>query len=145
MSDQSHTWNHSTGICETCTAHRSEMDAMLPCPVPMAGSKTHKMPFVTEFLRSSADIYAERNAVYKDNYKMVGRIMKAMFPDGIKLVTEEDHNKFHLFMLAIVKLSRYAVNYEKGHEPSVEDLIVYMAMVQALDNEAKATQNGQGG
>lgn len=123
---------HHTGRCQHCDVFLNELNQQQEC----TALQNSKMPFVTEFLKRNAEIYAQRNAVYKDNYLMVGRIMKAMFPEGLTLVTEEDHNKFHLFMLAIVKLSRYAVNYDKGHEPSVEDLIVYMAMVQSLDNKA---------
>lgn len=96
--------------------------------------ETH-LPFVASHLHSMADLFAERNAVYKDNFRMVGRMMKAMFPEGIKLVTEQDHNKFHLFMLAIVKLSRYANNYEEGHMDSLDDAIVYLSMVAAMDDE----------
>ena len=66
---------------------------------------------------------------------MVGKLMQAMFPDGIKLDSQEDHNKFHLFMLAIVKLSRYAINYDQGHKDSLDDMIVYLSMVAALDDE----------
>lgn len=95
------------------------------------------LPFVAEKLHDLADLFAERNAVYKDNFRMVGRIMEAMFPEGITLKTADEHNKFHLFMLKIVKLSRYAINYEQGHVDSSDDDIVYTAMVAALDEEAR--------
>lgn len=132
-----HIWIHSSGKCQACGAELGTSEGRALCPA-LEVIDAAEVPFVTQFLRKSADIYAERNAVYKDNYKMVGKLMVALFPNGITLKTVEEHNKFHLFMLAIVKLSRYATNYEAGHEPSVEDLIVYMAMVQALDAEAAA-------
>lgn len=94
-----------------------------------------RLPYATTLLHKMADLFAERNAVYKDNFRMVGKIMQAMFPEGIELKTPEDHNKFHLFMLAIVKLTRYAINYEGGHKDSLEDMIVYLSMVAALDAE----------
>lgn len=101
-------------------------------------------PYVAALLTSMADLYRERNAVYKDNYKMVGNIMKALFPKGISLDSPEDHNKFHLFMLGIVKLSRYAVNYQNGHKDSIEDLIVYFAMVAGMDAASSPAENAQG-
>lgn len=104
------------------------------CDDPDAGFK--RLPFVSKHLHEMADLFAERNAVYKDNFRMVGRIMQAMFPDGVELSSEEDHNKFHLFMLAIVKLSRYAINYDQGHKDSLDDMIVYLSMVAALDDES---------
>jgi hypothetical protein len=97
-----------------------------------------RLPYATNLLHKMADLFAERNAVYKDNFRMVGKIMSAMFPGGLELKTPEDHNKFHLFMLAIVKLTRYAINYEGGHKDSLEDMIVYLSMVAALDAEAEA-------
>lgn len=144
MKTNKHVWIHGTGVCVNCDVHASSAEASYECK----GAETaHRLtlPYVSEFLHGSADTFAQRNAVYKDNYKMVGEIMKALFPKGIKLETPEDHNKFHLFMLAIVKLSRYAINFQTGHKDSVEDLIVYMAMVQALDAEAEEAKNGQGG
>lgn len=94
-----------------------------------------RLPYATTLLHKMADLFAERNAVYKDNFRMVGKIMQAMFPEGIELKTPEEHNKFHLFMLAIVKLTRYAINYQGGHKDSLEDMIVYLSMVAALDAE----------
>ena len=99
-----------------------------------------RLPFVSKHLHDMADLFAERNAVYKDNFRMVGRIMQAMFPDGVELSSEEAHNKFHLFMLAIVKLSRYAINYDQGHKDSLDDMIVYLSMVAALDDERAKTE-----
>jgi hypothetical protein len=103
---------------------------------PLPPGRPTDLPYVTELLIRLGGLFAERNAVYKDNFHMVGRIMAAMFPDGITLKTAEDFDRWHLFELKIVKLSRYAVNYEKGgHEDSLDDDIVYTAMVAALDAE----------
>lgn len=102
-------------------------------------SENDRLPYVTTLLMNSAHLFAERNAVYKDNFRVVGKVMKALFPEGIELKSEEDHNKFHLFMLAIVKLTRYAINYKEGHKDSIEDLIVYCAMVAALDHEKEGS------
>lgn len=100
-------------------------------------------------LQRNALLFKQRNALYKDNFRMVGKVMRALFPDGPpKLETEDDYNRWHLFELAIVKLTRYTVHYnEGGHEDSINDLTVYMSMVAALDKEqamARMSQeNGQ--
>lgn len=93
---------------------------------------------VPEDLKRIANLFEERNAIYGSNYREVGQIMAALFPNGITLKTVDDHNRFHLFMLKIVKLTRYAKIYEEGgHEDSMEDDIVYSAMVAALDREVR--------
>lgn len=102
-----------------------------------APSDTGKDPYVSTLLNRLSELYAERNAVYKDNYLKVGGVMSAMFPDGMVLKTAEDFNRWHLFELAIVKLTRYANQYEAGgHPDSIEDMIVYLSMVAGLDNAA---------
>jgi hypothetical protein len=111
-----------------------EVGGMMAESIAKALNVDHKDPYVTEMLNRMAELYAERNAVYKDNYKKVGAVMVAMFPEGKVLKTAEDFNKWHLFELAIVKLTRYANQYEEGHMDSLEDLIVYMAMVAGIDN-----------
>lgn len=100
------------------------------------GPSTFKGPH--QFLHAAADLFEERNKIYKDNFRMVGKLMVAMFGENTpELKTEEDYNRWHLFELAIVKLSRYAVHYnEGGHADSIEDMIVYLSMVRALDEEA---------
>lgn len=62
--------------------------------------------------------------------------MVALFPDGLTLKTADDWNRAHLFLLGVVKQSRYAVNFEKGgHRDSARDLTVYSAMLEAVDEE----------
>ena len=101
------------------------------------GTTPRAEAYVTELLKRHATLFEERNSVYGDNYRMVGRIMKAMFPDGVpEILSEADFNRWHLFELAIVKLSRYAVNYQHGgHADSLDDLIVYLARVAMCDKE----------
>jgi len=81
-------------------------------------------------------IYAERAAIYKDNYKVVGRVMKALFPDGAPaLIDPEDYDRWHIFELIIVKLTRYTNNWADPHKDSLDDLQVYGAILGALDAE----------
>lgn len=89
-----------------------------------------------DFLQNGADTYRERNKVYGDNYKRVGEAMRAMFPEGVALVSADDHNRFQIFNLIMVKLSRYCVNWSKGgHADSIHDAMVYCAMLEDIDAE----------
>lgn len=88
-----------------------------------------------DFLEEGAATYRERNAVYGDNYLRVGAVMAALFPDGVTLKTADDHNRFHIFMLKVVKLSRYCVNWDKGgHEDSLLDDMVYGGILLEIDD-----------
>jgi len=83
-----------------------------------------------DILAEMATTYKERNAVYGDNYKMVAKLMKVLFPDGVppELVVQ-DH--FHLFELKLVKLSRFAIS-NLTHQDSIRDDGVYSAMIEAI-------------
>jgi hypothetical protein len=97
------------------------------------------MKTAAEFLREDAKIFEERNAVYGNNYLNVGGAMAAFFPDGVTLKTADDHNRFHIFMLGVVKLSRYCVNWDKGgHADSIHDNTVYSAMLESIDEEIRS-------
>jgi len=89
------------------------------------------MNTAADILAEMADTYRERNKVYGDNYKLVGDVMMALFPNGVKLETAEQFNIWHLFELIVVKITRFA-NSELQHEDSIHDLAVYAAMVESL-------------
>lgn len=89
-----------------------------------------------ELLHKLADLFAERNAVYKDNVSVAGIILDALFPEGITLKGEEDHRRFHILALIVVKITRYAPNWNRGgHKDTTDDLAVYAAMLSAIDAE----------
>jgi hypothetical protein len=94
------------------------------------------MTTAADILAEMADTYRERNKVYGDNYKRVGAVMAAMFPNGVDLFTEEDYNVWHLFELMVVKLTRFA-NSGLTHEDSIHDAAVYAAMVESLIRKEK--------
>lgn len=111
-------------------------------PGPKFGAARAKEPtpmaqFVAAQLADSGEIFLQRNAEYGDNWSRVGAIMDILFPDGIDLDTKADHDKYHLFSLAIVKLTRYSHNYHEGHEDSLKDCANYLMMVLALDKGIK--------
>lgn len=97
--------------------------------VPKHNDKT-----AADILAEMADTYRERNKVYGDNYKRVGAVMKALFPAGVQLQSEQDFNTWHLFELMVVKLTRFA-NSGLTHQDSIHDLAVYAAMVESLINK----------
>ncbi len=84
-----------------------------------------------DLLLEASNTFRERNAVYGDNYLRVGAVMRELFPDGMQLRTAEEFNKWHLFELMIVKLTRF-VNSGLTHEDSIRDLVVYGSMVESL-------------
>jgi hypothetical protein len=87
-----------------------------------------------QILEEGAELFRQRNAIYGNGHLKVGKIMAALFPEGIKLESSDDHLRFHIFMLAVVKLTRYSENFGKGgHADSVLDLSVYAAMLSSID------------
>ena len=92
------------------------------------------MKDAADILAEMAETFRERNKVYGDNYKRVGATMVAMFPQGVHLKTEEDFNRWHLFELMVVKLTRFA-NTGLMHQDSIHDAAVYAAMVESLINK----------
>ena len=93
---------------------------------------------VPDMLRQAAQTYEERNKIYGDNYKRFGPIMALLFPKGIELITEDDHNRFGVFVQCVSKLTRYAEQFEVGgHDDSLLDLSVYANMLRELDMKAK--------
>jgi hypothetical protein len=67
---------------------------------------------------------------------LVGRIMEILFPRGINLRGDDEFRFWHLFELAIVKLSR-AANSKFASRDSLDDMINYLAMLQALPQPNK--------
>lgn len=99
-----------------------------------------KSPFVKDaatVMDSMAATFRERQKSYGSNYRMVAPIVATLFPMGVPqhLVTSD---KWHLFELMIVKLSRFAIS-NLSHTDSIHDLGVYAAMVEAcvLEENAK--------
>jgi hypothetical protein len=101
------------------------------------------MKTVPELLRHAASIYEERNKIYGDNYKRFGSIVSLLFPNGLTLENEDDHNRFGVFVQIVSKITRYAECFELGgHIDSLDDTAVYAMMLQELDNEIRvATVN----
>jgi hypothetical protein len=97
------------------------------------------MKTADEFLDLASVTFKAKNAEYGTNYLRVGAAMAAMFPNGVALKTADDWNRMHIFLLAVVKKTRYATNWNRGgHADSVRDLAVYAAMLESIDAEIAA-------
>ena len=91
-----------------------------------------------EVLEEMAKTFRRSNGKYKDNWKNTGAAMKAMFPEGITLETEDDFVRFHLLEWTIGKITRF-VNTGMTDKESVHDAAVYLAMIEAFLNEMGET------
>lgn len=99
----------------------------------MADRKT-----AADVLDEGAKTYRERNAIYGDNYLKVGAVMEALFPEGVFIKTADDWNRLHIFILGIVKQTRYIENWHKGgHADSTLDNTVYSAMLHQIDEDIR--------
>lgn len=86
-----------------------------------------------DVLRNMATTFDERNKGYGSNYRMVGPIMRIMFPEGVPpdlLGTDQ----FHLFELKVVKMTRFAISGLR-HADSIHDDGVYSAMIESILKE----------
>lgn len=94
---------------------------------------------VADILQKMADTFRERNAVYGDNYKILGKVVKELFPNGVQLKTEHDFLVWHLFELVMLKLTRFTTS-QFSHKDSIHDLAVYAAMIESVmdDPERKS-------
>lgn len=89
-----------------------------------------------QLLYEMAGTFAERNAVYKDNYKTAGAVLAALYDNGVdlKLTTVRDFEVAHLLWLIVVKLTRF-VRSQQNHADSMVDIGVYSAMIAAILKE----------
>ncbi len=83
-------------------------------------------------LREMAVVFEQRNAVYKDNYKLAGAALDALFPEGMP----KDQETMHLISLLVVKISRY-INSGQSSEDSMVDAGAYCAMLADITKQRK--------
>ena len=95
-----------------------------------------------EILKDCSNLYKDRQKIYGDNYKIHGKVMLALFPDGIDLETVNDHNRFGILTQIVCKLLRYTENFSmKGHEDSLVDICTYTAILVELDQIINEEEN----
>jgi hypothetical protein len=96
------------------------------------------MKTVPDRLEELGKLYRHRNAIYGNNYMEFGAIMKAMFPNGLQLKSEEDFNRFTIFVQVFAKFTRYAKSINSGgHADSLDDISVYCQMIREYDEYVK--------
>lgn len=98
-----------------------------------------------EIMQDAALTHESRAAVYgTKGYKKQGKVLNALFPNGIVLKTEDDHTRWHLFNMCLAKLCRYAENFERGgHQDSVHDQGVYSFLLEEMDYDAAANKESE--
>ena len=93
---------------------------------------------VDQHLLKLGNLFKRRNDDYGNSYHSFGKIMESFFPDGIKLEGEQDFGRFAILNILIGKMHRYGNNFHKnGHADSLDDISVYAAMLQDLDDGVK--------
>jgi hypothetical protein len=92
---------------------------------------------VPDRLHHAAALFEERNRQYGDNYKNIGTVMHAMYPDGLTVNTPEEWTRLMLQVHRVTKETRYASNFGRGgHADSLADLSVYAQMAAETDELA---------
>jgi len=61
---------------------------------------------VYEKMIKGAELYKKKNNDYGDSWKKTGKILAVLFPEGLKLDTEEKFTEFSIIIRKIDKLSR---------------------------------------
>ena len=69
---------------------------------------------VVKLLKEEIEIFKSRDEEYGSVYKTFGVTLKAYFPDGITLLTEEDFTRFGALTTLLAKIQRYTANFKKG-------------------------------
>lgn len=97
----------------------------------------------TDVYKKLNELYAARSTSYGDSYKMVGKIMKILFPD-FQARTLIDHVRLHLVGWMVGKLCRYAASIQRGgagHEDSLQDLAAYAVLLYCEEQNSQDVQN----
>lgn len=93
------------------------------------------MKAVEEILEDALKTYKDRGSQYGKCYIEHGAVMKALFPEGATLESEEDFIQFGLLNMMVSKLTRLCNAYRKGdvHLDSIHDLGIYSFMLEETD------------
>lgn len=100
-------------------------------------------PTVAQQLADLGQLFADRYALYGDNYKRFGSIMVDLLGD-VNLKTPDDYNRMGLFVQIVGKVTRYANQFRQGgHPDSLDDLAVYAQMLQEIDVEIRDRRHNE--
>lgn len=85
-------------------------------------------------LEAAVVLFKERNLDYGNSFVTHGDILKALFPDGLHLMSADDFTRFGVFNAIVGKMNRQAANFDKGgHLDSMRDIIAFAAMQIEVD------------
>jgi hypothetical protein len=93
------------------------------------------MPTPIENMEQAIETFKERNKTYGDNYLQHGKVMQALFPNGVDLKTLKEHNRFGIINMIVAKLTRYCQGAQP-HKDSIHDLGVYAFMLESIDDDS---------
>lgn len=95
------------------------------------------LPYVADELVAKAKLFAQRAALYGNNYVRFGPIMaQLMATQKLDPTNEKDMARFGVFVQIVSKVTRYAENFNRGgHDDSLDDIAVYAMMLKALDHD----------
>lgn len=89
-----------------------------------------------EILERAKATYKERAAIYGKGHYDHGKVMAALFPEGLKLESPEDFTRFATLNMMVAKMCRYTRNFANGgHRDSIHDLGVYAFLMEEVDGE----------
>lgn len=88
------------------------------------------MKTAADILTQMADTYRERTALYGGNFETVGKLLAALFPDGVEPALLHSPI-FHLLVQQLNKIARFAAT-GCTHADSVHDCAVYGAIIESL-------------
>ena len=114
---------------DNCASAAGELCAGCDCEIV---SESHRESHITTdiVLREMTQTYLERSSIYGENYKMVGQLTKTLFPEGVSAeILSKD--AFHLMILKLVKLTRFATS-GLTHLDSIHDDAIYSAMIESI-------------
>lgn len=87
-----------------------------------------------EILKEGGKTFEAKRKEYGEGYLKYGKVMHALFPDGLKVSGEHDFNRLGVFLQMVSKMIRISENFQRGgHIDSDHDLMVYSAMLESLE------------
>jgi len=81
-------------------------------------------------LKEMARTFVRKNKRYGDNWEIIGKVLTALYPKGVKLTTHEDFVMFVWVAWKIGKLTRFTQTGQT-HQDSIHDDGVYGSMIEA--------------
>jgi hypothetical protein len=90
-------------------------------------------------MKEAIETFLERQKQYGEaNYLKMGKVLAMLFPEGITAKGVEDMNRLILFVMLVLKVTRYSENFDRGgHQDSVHDLGVYAFILEAFDDQMR--------